>query len=168
MTCTNAASLYNNVILCYVELDLPVYITNINLKKICDSNTFIRNLQSIRPLQEINNQQTIKDKFAKNVESAKILAGSNYGVYLCRSSHTSLYEVFTDRDKTQKLCDINIVQVNFPSNSFVCHIPLNNVQENRQRSNGERNIIYGGSKKKIHTGKRGGKYYIKNGKKVYV
>jgi hypothetical protein len=27
---------------------------------------------------------------------------------------------------------------------------------------------HGGSKKKIYIGKRGGKYYIKNGKKIYV
>ena len=27
---------------------------------------------------------------------------------------------------------------------------------------------YGGSKKKIYIGKRGGEYYIKNGKKIYV
>jgi hypothetical protein len=28
--------------------------------------------------------------------------------------------------------------------------------------------VSGGSKRKIHTGSRGGKYYIKNGKKIYI
>jgi len=51
---------------------------------------------------------------------------------------------------------------------IVCQ--LEEIVSNRQ-SNAPYNTPstpYGGSKKKIHTGKRGGKYYIKNGKKVYV
>jgi hypothetical protein len=50
-------------------------------------------------------------------------------------------------------------------------IPQNNVAQNNVHQNNvaQNNKNHsGGLKKKIYIGKRGGKYYIKNGRKIYI
>jgi hypothetical protein len=172
---------YQNVILCHNEIKykelqdllklpymIPIYTINIKLERGLNLGAKSFNIQPIiKERVNIKSKQKLvcgeKLECALTIEDAQKQLGNGYsnGLYIIKQykvKNPNYYEFYTDQDKETYLFGLTIENIAFPlKHGFIF---FHNEEEKKS--------LYGGLKKKIHTGKRGGKYYIKNSKKIYV
>jgi len=169
---------YNNVILCYSETEynrlkaldnlkymIPIYTIDIEFER------FLKLEQkSFKPLVKkgVNIKRGQKLVCGENLECALNIKDAQKKINDHYPNYIGLYIIKDDRYNPNYYgCYDENNKYKFPlrmkNNPFLSYHGFVFYPKNE-----ENNYHNGGSKKKIHTGKRGGKYYIKNGKKVYV